>query len=201
MKKSTKIWMCLAGIALVVLGVLCIVYPMATNATLSCIFGLIFFMAGCAAMGAWFRLRRLVPQSGLMFISALLQMILGCLIVINPAPIMAALPFLFAFWLMVEGINLMVSSFDFKDLHFKHWWALLCIGILATCFGAWCLFNPKVSAEAVAVIVGVGIILYGVGYWVRIYAINRVEKKLITYRDRFSNFMKDIEDVEYKEVE
>lgn len=42
MKTSTKIWMCLDGCALVVIGVLCILYPGSTLLSISWLFGLFF---------------------------------------------------------------------------------------------------------------------------------------------------------------
>ena len=93
MKTSSKIWMCLAGIALVALGVLCIMYPGETLLSLAWLFGLIFFVGGCTQMAAWASTRWFMPRSGLMFFSALLEILLGCLMVFHPAPVMLALPF------------------------------------------------------------------------------------------------------------
>ncbi len=75
-------------------------------------------------MAAWSATRGFIPMSGLMFLSALLQIILGAVMVFHPAPLMVALPFIFAFWLLFEGINLAVSSFDFKRVGFRRWWVV-----------------------------------------------------------------------------
>ena len=44
--------MCLAGIALVVLGVLCIMYPGNTLLSLAWAFGLMLIVTGCSTFGA-----------------------------------------------------------------------------------------------------------------------------------------------------
>jgi len=200
MKTSSKIWMCLGGIALVALGVLCIKYPGGTLLSLAWLFGLIFFLGGCTQMAAWAATRRFIPRSGLMFFSALLQIILGCLMLFHPAPMMAALPFLFAFWLLFEGIDIAISSFDFKVVGFRRWWILCCLGVLAACFGAYCLFNPNVSVETIAWLVGLGIILDGVSNWVKILVINKMEKRFSRLGDRFRAAVKEIEDIDWEEV-
>ena len=92
MKTSTKIWMCLAGVALVALGVMCILCPGTTLLSLAWVFGLMFFLGGCTEMAAWSATRGFIPMSGLMFLSALLQIILGAIMVFHPAPLMVALP-------------------------------------------------------------------------------------------------------------
>ncbi len=161
--------MCIAGVALVALGVMCILCPGTTLLSLAWVFGLMFF---------------------------LLQIILGAIMVFHPAPLMVALPFIFAFWLMFEGINLAISSFDFKRVGFHRWWIVCCFGVLAACFGVYCLVNPNVSAETIAWVVGLGIILDGIGNWVKVAVVNKVEKRFVKLHDR----LREVTDIDWEEV-
>ena len=196
MKTSTKIWMCLAGIALVVLGVLCILFPSTTLMSLAWVFGLMLIVSGCSTFAAWASLRAINPFGALTFLTALLQVFLGVVLFINPAPLAVAIPFIFAFWVMYEGIGLMVDSFTYKRLGFRRWWLLCLLGLLVLCAGCYGLFyNPVASANVVTWLVGLGIIADGIGYWIKVAAVNRVEKKLHTISDRFRQVI-DIEDVE-----
>ena len=200
MKKSTKIWMCLAGVALVVLGVLCIMYPGDTILTLAWALGLMLIISGCSTFGAWATLRAINPYSGLTFLTALLQVILGIVLVINPAPLAIALPFIFAFWVLYEGIGLLVDSFNYKRLGWSKWWALCLISVLVICAGCYGLFgDPIASAKTLAWLVGIGIILDGVGNWIEVAAVNRVEKRLHKIADNIKKAI-EIEDVEAEEV-
>ncbi|MBR3648175.1 MAG: DUF308 domain-containing protein [Paludibacteraceae bacterium] len=200
MKTSSKIWMCLAGVALVALGVLCIMYPGPTLMSLAWVFGLVFFVGGCTQMGAWATVRHFMPRSGLMFFSALLQILLGCLMILHPEPLMIIMPFVFAFWLIFEGIDVAIGSADFKLVGFRKWWIVCCLGILSACFGVYCLVNPNVSAETIAWIVGLGIIIDGIGNWVKVALINKLEKRFTQLGNRFRAAIKDIEDVQWEEV-
>ena len=196
MKTSTKIWMCLAGIALVVLGVLCIMYPGDTLLSLAWAFGLMLIVTGCSTFGVWATFRAINPFSGLTFLAALMQVFLGILLIINPAPLAVALPFIFAFWVMYEGIGLMVDSFNYKRLGWDKWWVLCLLSVLIICAGCYGLFcNPVASAATLAWLVGLGIILDGVGNWLKVAAVNRVEKRLHKISDRIQQVL-DIEDVE-----
>ena len=196
MKTSTKIWMCLAGIALVVLGVLCIMYPGSTLLSLAWAFGLMLIVTGCATFGAWATFRAINPFGGLTFLTALLQLILGIVLIINPAPLAVALPFIFAFWVLYEGIGLMVDSFNYKRLGWNKWWVLCLLSVLIICAGCYGLFcNPVASATTLAWLVGLGIILDGVGNWLKVAAVNRVEKRLHKISDRIQQVL-DVEDVE-----
>ena len=196
MKTSTKIWMCLAGIALVVLGVLCIMYPGNTLLSLAWAFGLMLIVTGCSTFGAWATLRHVNPFNGLTFLAALMQVFLGIVLIINPAPLAVALPFIFAFWVMYEGIGLMVDSFNYKRLGWNKWWVLCLLSVLIICAGCYGLFcNPAASAATLAWLVGLGIILDGVGSWLKVAAVNRVEKRLHKISDRIQQVL-DVEDVE-----
>ncbi len=192
--------MCLAGVALVALGVLCIINPGATLLSLAWVIALLFFLGGCAQMGFWAKARVVMPNSGLVFFSALLQILLGIMMLCIPEPTMIALPFIFAFWLLYEGINMAFVSLDIKTVGFRKWWILCCIGVIAAAFGVCCLVYPNVSAETIAWLVGLGIIIDGVGYWVRVALINKVEKRLAGLANRFHKAVKEIEDVNWEEV-
>ena len=196
MKKSTKIWMCLAGCALVVLGVLCIAYPADTIMSLAWALGIMLVVSGCSTFGAWVTLRAINPFGLLTFLTALLQVIVGVLLIFNPAPLALALPFVFAFWVMYEGLSVMLDSFNYKRLGFGKWWILCLLGALALFAGCYGMFtDPVASAKVLAWIVGLAIIFDGISYWVRVAAISRVEKKLTRLNDRFRQVL-DIEDVE-----
>jgi len=196
MKTSSKIWMCLTGVALVALGVLCIMYPGNTLLSLSWVFGCLFFLGGCTQMATWAATRGFMPLSGLAFLSALLQIILGLIMVFNPAPLMVALPFIFAFWLLFEGIDLAIGSFDFKRVGFRRWWLVCCFGALAACFGVYCLVNPNVSIETIAWVVGLGIILDGIGYFVKVAVVHKVEKRFVRLHDR----LHEVVDIDWEDV-
>ena len=188
--------MCLAGIALVALGVLCIMYPGSTLLSLAWAFGLMLIVTGCSTFGAWATLRHVNPFNGLTFLAALMQVFLGIVLIINPAPLAVALPFIFAFWVMYEGIGLMVDSFNYKRLGWDKWWVLCLLSVLIICAGCYGLFcNPAASAATLAWLVGLGIILDGVGSWLKVAAVNRVEKRLHKISDRIQQVL-DVEDVE-----
>lgn len=196
MKTSTKIWMCLAGIALVALGVLCIMNPGATLLSLSWVLGIMLLVTGCSTFGVWSTLRRINPFSGLTFLAALFQVFFGILLIVNPAPLAFALPFVFAFWVMFEGFEMLADSFSYKRLGWSRWWVLFLISLLVVCAGVYGLFcNPAASATTIAWIVGLGIIFDGVGYWIKVAAVNRVEKRLNKLADHMHQVL-DIEDVE-----
>lgn len=185
MKTSTKIWMCLAGIALVALGIVCLVNTGSTLLSLAWLLGLFFLVAGCCEFAAWGKLHLILPQSGLLFLSAMLQVLMGIFFIIHPMSLAAALPFVFAFVILFEGVRIAIESFDFKQVGFRYWWIMLLFGLLAAAFGVYGFFQPAISATTLTILVSLGIVLAGVGYWVQVAGINRFEKRLKQLHDRF----------------
>ena len=80
---------------------------------------------------------------------------------------------------------------------FRRWWIVCCFGVLAACFGVYCLVNPNVSAETIAWVVGLGIILDGIGNWVKVAVVNKVEKRFVKLHDR----IREVTDIDWEEVQ
>ena len=90
----------------------------------------------------------------------------------------------------------MVDSFNYKRFGWDKWWVLCLLSVLIICAGCYGLFcNPVASATTLAWLIGVGIIMDGVGNWLKVAAVNRVEKRLHKISDRIQQVL-DVEDVE-----
>lgn len=72
--------------------------------------------------------------------------------------------------------------------------------MLAACFGVYALIHPAAAGEALVLIVGIGIIFTGIGYWVKVALINKTEKKFTKVHEQFKKSLKDITDAEFEEI-
>ncbi len=198
MNKSTKILMILAGVATVVIGIFCLLNPVETILSMAWMVGLMLIVGGGMQMVAWTRLRRYLPQSGLMFLSAMLKILLGSIFLFNPAPLALGLPFIFALWVLTEGVQIAVGSSDFKRAGFKYWYVILIVGIIASLLGCYGLYNIEASAKVLSTLVSLGIIFSGVGYFVRVWATKKAEARLGRIREKMDSI--DAEYVEAEEV-
>ena len=179
MKPSTKIFAAFAGIAFVALGILCICNPGATILTLAVWLGIITLCSGISTLVMYFRTRRYLP-SGNMLLSAIFQIILGCIFLSHNLFVAGTLPIIFAFWILIEGIILAVRSFDFKAIHFSYWWLFLILGILAALVGLYSIREPfTTGAFALSYLVGSALIFIGVVYIMTVCGISSLEKKVL----------------------
>ena len=178
MKASTKIWLAVAGILLIALGVICIMKPVETLLTAAWLIGIVTLITGISKLIFTFRTQAFLPNSGTRMLSAVLLIILGFILLGNKLFVASSLPFIFAVWVLIEGITIAVQSFDYKNAGFGGWWALLLLGLCAAVSGFLGLRNPVAAAATLSLFLSIGIIELGLSYLLALYGIRRFEKLL-----------------------
>ena len=178
MKTSTKIWLCIAGLLLVILGVICIARPDITLISAAWIIGLLTLVTGIVKLIFTFRTQAFLPNSGTRALSALLDIFFGCFFLFNLFGAALSLPVVFTLWVMIEGIVIAVQSFDYKKVGFPMWWVLLLLGIGGAALGYYGLTNLDVAAGVLSTIIGIGIIADGLAYILAVVGVNRFEKRI-----------------------
>lgn len=176
MKTSSKIWLAIAGILLIALGIWCLCEPAGALFATAWVIGCATLAAGISKLIFTFRTQKFLPNSGSRMLSALLLIVLGVIFLCNNLFVAVSLPFLFVAWIMAEGIVLTIESFDYKKYGFQYWWVILILGIAGIVLGFLGFRSPDASAVTLATLIGIGIILIGVSYLVALAGVNRFEK-------------------------
>lgn len=178
MKTSTKIWLCLSGVLLVVLGVICIVRPDITLVSAAWILGCFTLVEGITKLIFTLKTQRFIPNSGTRMLSSLLDIFFGCFFLFNILQTAISLPVVFSLWVMIEGVIVAVESFDYKKVGFSQWWIILVLGVAGAVLGFYGLRNLDVAAKTLSVLIGIGIVANGLAYILALIGINRFEKKI-----------------------
>lgn len=178
MKTSTKIWLCLSGFLLVVLGVICIVRPDITLVSAAWILGCFTLVEGITKLIFTLKTQRFIPNSGTRMLSSLLDIFFGCFFLFNILGTAISLPVVFSLWVMIEGVVIAVDSFDYKKVGFSQWWVILVLGVAGAVLGFYGLRNLDVAAKTLSVLIGIGIVANGLAYILALIGINRFEKKI-----------------------
>lgn len=176
MKTSTKIWLVISGILLVILGVLCIAKPAATLFTAAWLIGCFTLIAGISKMMFAFKTQSFLPNSGTRMLSSLLQIIIGILFLCNNIFVAISIPIVFALWVLTEGVIVAIQSFDYKKVGFSSWWCMLVFGIAAAILGVFGLYHLEATGDIIAILIGIGIIITGIAYLVAFRGVNRFFK-------------------------
>lgn len=183
MSKGTKIWLAIAGVLLIVLGVICICEPASTLFATAWMIGCFTLVSGISKMVFTFRTQAFMPNSGSRMLSGLLQILLGILFLANSLMVAVSLPLVFAIWVLVEGVIVAIQSFDYKKYGFQYWWVLFILGLGAAVLGFFGLRNPDASAVTLSTLIGIAIIAVGVAYICALCGIKKFEKKVDEFRE------------------
>lgn len=183
MKTSTKIWLCVAGVLLVILGILCIAKPDITLVSAAWVLGCLTLFAGCAKLIFTLRTQAFMPNSGTRMLSALLDIFFGCFFLFNLLGTAVSLPVVFTIWVMIQGIVIAVQSFDYKKVGFPYWWALLILGTAGAVLGFFGLRNLDIAAVTLSTLIGIAIIANGLAYICAVAGVIHFEKKVQGFRE------------------
>ena len=176
MKRIDKIWLAIAGILLVALGILCICKPATTLFATAWTIGCLTLIAGIFRLMFTFKTQAFLPNSASRAISAILLIIIGLIFLCNNLFVAGSLPYIFAIWILIESIILSIQSFDYKKFGFPYWWVILIMGVAGIVLSVLGLRDPAASAITLSTLIGIAIILVGVGYLVALAGINRFEE-------------------------
>ena len=175
MKIGKKIWLCISGILLIALGVYFIINPNITLVSAAYVLGFLTLATGIFKLVFTFRTQAFMPNSGTRMLSALLDIFFGCFFLFNLLGTAASLPFVFAIWVIIEGVSVIVASFDYKKVGFPYWWALLLLGIVGVVLGILGLKNMEVTAVTLSTLISISVILFGLAHILAVAGVTRFE--------------------------
>ena len=151
-----------AGILLIVAGIVCICWEGAAVASLALFLGLAMLVSGVVDILIFFAERNVMFASGWFLVDGILTVILALFILFNQAFTMLTLPFVFGMWLIFSGITRFVQSFDLKAFGVRGWGWFTAVGLLLALAGVISFLNPIAGMEAISVVLGISLILEGV---------------------------------------
>ena len=175
MKKSKKIWLCIAGILLIALGVLCIMKPTFILVSTTWVLGLVTVLIGLSKLIFTFRTQAYVPYSGSRMLSGLIDIFFGFFILGHMFGVAMTIPVLFSIWVIIQGISVAVQSFDYRKCGFSGWWMILILGICGAVLGFFGMRNLDVAAATLSSLIGIAIIILGVANILALFGVSRFE--------------------------
>ena len=161
-KTAYRVLWIIAGVLLIVAGVVCMSWEVAALASLALFLGVSMLVSGVVDILIFFAGRSAMFGSGWFLVDGILTVILAVFILFNQAFTMLTLPFVFGMWLIFSGITRFVQSFDLKAFGARGWGWFTAIGLIMALAGVISFLNPVAGMEAISVVLGVSLILEGV---------------------------------------
>ncbi|MEI0580499.1 HdeD family acid-resistance protein [Brachyspira pilosicoli] len=161
MGKLARVLWLIFGILLIISGVATMFNPVETVLVLAYIIGFLTIFSGISAIFYFFSLRHLA-NSTLILIDGIISTICGIIIISNLTISGAFIPYMVSFFVIVRGVVAISSSLELKREGYTKWGLSLFSGLLTLLAGIILAFNPILGAVYVSVILGLGLILYGI---------------------------------------
>jgi uncharacterized membrane protein HdeD (DUF308 family) len=147
----------LVGVLSIVAGVIILAKPSSSLATLAVIAGIFLLLDGILELIAAFM--RSTTNRGLVALLGVLTAVIGVLLIRHPVGGVTAVALLIGIWLIAMGVIRFVTAFD--EPRHRGWHALA--GTLELIAGIVIVANPNIGYATLAVLVGIGFILNGIG--------------------------------------
>ena len=176
MTKKFKWLLPIAGLFIIVLGVITMVRPLAGIVMLALFFGLGMLVSGISEIASYCGQEK-SNRSGMILASGILSTLVGIWVVFRGGTYAVAviMPYIFAGWVMAGGIMRIADAVTRKSEHdgIKGW--ELALGILATLLGFALMFNPLFSTAMVSFTMAFTMIAYGVGSLEMFFRLRKTE--------------------------
>jgi len=147
----------LVGLLSIVAGVIIVVKPGDSLATLAVIAGIFLLLDGILELAESFM--RTTRNRGVVALFGAITAIVGVLLIRHPVGGVTAVALLIGLWLIVIGVIRFATAFD--EYAHRGWYALA--GVIELIAGIAIVANPNIGFATLAILVGIGFIINGLG--------------------------------------
>ncbi len=147
-------WNLIAGIAMMLLGVMVLFNPFGTMLALAFYIGIAFIL-----VGAFYVMSSIYIKSGWYLLVGVLDLVVGFILMSNLGVTAVSLPIILALWSLTVGIIQIIGALELKKYGLPWGWSVL-MGITGAIFGFVILAYPMVGAFTISTILGLYAILF-----------------------------------------
>lgn len=164
MSKSASRWLeLIAGILMIVAGIVSFTLPLTFAAGLVWVMSFAVLLGGIIMLVFYIRNRGSLGLSAGLLLSAILDIILGLLLVFSGTIAAgAAFAYVIAIWFLLAGILRILWGIQVKGTGYPRWWVSLVVGILTVILAIIVLFNPLLTILTLSILVGIYVLVIGI---------------------------------------
>ncbi|HJA27290.1 MAG TPA: DUF308 domain-containing protein [Candidatus Limosilactobacillus intestinigallinarum] len=169
-KKGFDWFSLIVGILFILAGLASFMHPDKTLHFLTILTGIAFILRGVYEL--WFRQfvnRTLNQGSGWIMFAAILDIILGIIVLVYPGWGVLYIAILFAIWFIVDSIMEIKAAKLFKEYHRGYSIWLVVLGVISIIMGVVLLFSPLLSAMTIVWLVSVMLMVFGIMHVVQAF--------------------------------
>lgn len=154
--KRCSIWHLIAGLIMLVLGILIWANPMSSLIAIAFYLGLVIFLLGCGY--ATFSLSH---YSGWYMVVGLFDIFIGLIFMTNLGLTVETLPVFFALWILASGCIQVAGSLEIRRIGMPWGWSFVS-GVIGVVLSYFILTAPVFGEWALVLTTGTYVVAYGV---------------------------------------
>lgn len=147
----------LVGVLSVIAGVIILFQPASSLATLAVIAGIFLLVDGILELVSSFMSS--TRNRGMVALLGVLTVVVGVLLIRHPVGGVTAVALLIGIWLIAAGVIRFATAFE--EYEHRGWYAF--VGAMELIAGIVIVANPNIGYATLAIFVGIGFILNGIG--------------------------------------
>lgn len=152
----------LIGILFLGMGIWVIATPLASYLGLSILFSILMFISGVFELAFAISNKGKIKGWGWYMTVAIIDFIVGLLLVIYPTITMTILPILVAIWILFKGIAVIGSSNEMKRFGIKGRGWLMGIGVISILFAVSIIIHPMIGIWSIVYLTAFALISIGI---------------------------------------
>ncbi len=197
-KNTIKHWYIplLVGIFFVIVSIVAFTSPAGSLLALSLLFALSFLFSGLSEVIFSVANKDQLDNWGWSLAFGIITLVVGILLLINPALSLTALAFYIGFVVLFRSISTIGFAMDIKKYGNKNWGGLLVLGIIGTIVSFILIWNPLFAGMSVIVLVALNFLfagLFSIFLSFQLRKLHKSSKKISTKLiERYDNLMREI---------
>ncbi len=152
----------LIGILFIAMGVWVMLTPLTSYITLSIFFSATIFISGIFGIIFSITNKEWIKGWGWHFLGAILDLIMGTILLIYPALSMVILPFVVGFWFMFSGFSVIGVSAELKSMGWKSSGWGIAFGVLIILLSFLQIINPLIGAAFIVYMTSMAFLTLGI---------------------------------------
>lgn len=158
----------IAGIAMLVMGIVFIAWPNAAMSAIAIMFGLVLLFCGIANIISFAAARGMVRGGAWFLVEGIMTILLALLVLFDHKLTGFTLSVLLGIWLIFQGVNRVAEALDMRALGYSWGWTLA-LGIVLAVLGLVSIFFPMAGFGAISTLLGIQLVILGAGVLLHVY--------------------------------
>ena len=162
-KNSVKHWYIplIVGLMFIVVGVWTLFNPVGSFLGLAIVFTISFLISGMFEITFALANKDELEHWGWELANGILSLVIGLIMLFNPAISLVTLPFYIGFVILFRSIMAISSSLELKKYGVIDWGNLMALGVLGTIFAFILLWNPEFAGLTIVIWVAMAFLTVG----------------------------------------